>query len=191
MAQIKAKKIMDSISGNKKSRYMIDELIKAGLPHNKAVAMAAYHGSLGSIKKIKDTKSLLKYKYLKDTLSEKEARGVIDYFSGKKRVAKKVVSTLDSTRELRGVKAKKMDSVSISDAIEYDYEVEDEKVVKKYNYKGFNVKIAEINGGAKYGMLYYGTSDTGEPYLDEPNAHKTPKNAQAEIEKYLDEYVAE
>jgi hypothetical protein len=92
MGQVKAKPVSDSISGNKKSRYMIDQLMKAGLTHNKAVALAAYHGSLGTIKKIKDAKGLLKYKYLKDTLSETEAQKVIDYFKGAKPVAKKVAS---------------------------------------------------------------------------------------------------
>ena len=75
----------DSISTNKKTGYVMDLLTKIpGISKGKAMAIMAYHGSLGNIRGMKDTKQLLKYKYLKNTLSEEDAAAVIEYFSKQK-----------------------------------------------------------------------------------------------------------
>lgn len=90
----------DSVSTNKKARYVIDKLVEAGLSHGKAVAMVAYHGSLKNIRNMKDAKGLLKYKYLKDMITEKEAQKVVDYFTGKKPEGKKIAGGLaDSAKQ--------------------------------------------------------------------------------------------
>lgn len=88
----------DSVSTNKKARYVIDQLTKAGLSQGKAVALIAYHGSLKSIKSMKDAKGLLKYKYLKDMITEKEAQAVISYFTGKKSPSASVAGLGDSSK---------------------------------------------------------------------------------------------
>jgi hypothetical protein len=87
MAEMEAP-VEDSVSTNKKARYVVDQLVKIpGVTHGKAVALLAYHGSMKNIRAMKDSKSLLKFKYLKDVVGESTAKNVVDYFAGKKTLA--------------------------------------------------------------------------------------------------------
>lgn len=73
-----------SISTNKKSKYVIDQLMGAGLTYGKAVALLAYHGGMKALRSVKDAKSLLKFKHLKDMISFNEATRVVNHLQKKK-----------------------------------------------------------------------------------------------------------
>lgn len=106
-------KMQDSLSiqdgVNRRARNVIDTLMGAGISRAKANALLVYHGSLGGLRNVKDTKELLKYKYLKELMSERDAEKVIQHLSGKK----SPVVAHDSAKFKKGDKVKVTDPESI------------------------------------------------------------------------------
>jgi len=62
-----------------------------------------------------------------------------------------------------------------------------EEVLDIIEYKGFHIKISKIiqPGG---NISYFGDSDTGEPYLMQPDFHEDPEQALFQVQHFLDEF---
>jgi hypothetical protein len=81
--------------------------------------------------------------------------------------------------------------------IEWDWDPErgTEEIIDIVDHRGFNIKVAKLeNYGSKYNLsgpdgIYYAVSDTGEPYINEPQFYPDPESAlKGEIES-LDDYI--
>lgn len=98
--------VTDSISSNKKAGYVMDLLTQIpGISKGKAMAILAYHGGMKNLRGMKDTKELLKYKYLKNILSQEDANSILEYLTKKKKLNKAKVAELgyDSTKVKKNV----------------------------------------------------------------------------------------
>ena len=74
----------------------------------------------------------------------------------------------------------------LNEKIEYDFGYRKEKIEKTFKYKGFNVKIAFVY--SRFGKMFYGIADTGEPLVDDPTHYKTAEEAEKAIKKFLDSF---
>ncbi len=70
--------------------------------------------------------------------------------------------------------------------IDWDWNDPDEKLLKVFEWKSYWIKITEIKRNRK--IQYRGTSDCGEPYMDEPDLYDTPEEAEEKIKSWLYDY---
>jgi predicted metal-dependent TIM-barrel fold hydrolase len=70
--------------------------------------------------------------------------------------------------------------------IDWDWNDPDEKLLKVFEWKPYWIKITEVKRNGK--IQYRGTSDCGEPYMDEPDLYDTPKEAEEKIKSWLYDY---
>ena len=70
--------------------------------------------------------------------------------------------------------------------IDWDWNDPDEKLLKVFEWKPYWIKITEVRRNGK--IQYRGTSDCGEPYMDEPDLYDTPEEAEEKIKSWLYDY---
>ena len=109
---------------NTHSRKVVEELAKeAQISQEQARGLVMYHGGLGGLEKSGNIKDLLKFKALKELMSEEEAQRVIDYMKNRKKdkkMKKKLTLKADSTTSPK----KKV----LNDAAKFIKDIKDVKV---------------------------------------------------------------
>ena len=144
---------------HKKTGYGVKYLMNAGISQEKALAIMSYHGSLGAVRSVKDTKGLLKYKFLKEHLSEEDAQKVVDFLTSKKLVAKSYKDALDAKKYKS--KKKRSDEEEIEEVAEASYEVGEEVVVEDEG-EAVEAVVTEVYEGEEGEVVYTVETETGE-----------------------------